>query len=120
MNRRQRRKQVLVVDPDPGALTRLRGMLDGLGYRGLGGRNVTEAGAIARGAKLSMALVASAAGRDIEGLVELLHKAAVPVVVLYASEETRPALPGATGYLATPVRTSDLISTLYRYAGAPE
>ena len=119
MNRRQRRKQVLVVEPDAGALTRLRGMVDGLGYRGLGGRSVAEAGAIARGAKLSMALVASAAGPELEGLVDLLRKAAVPVVVLYPGEETRPTLPGAAGYLPTPVRTSDLVSTLYRYAGAP-
>ncbi len=119
MNRRQRRKQVLVVDPDPGAMTRLRGMVDGLGYRGLGGRSVTEAGAIARGAKLSMALVASVAGPELADLVDVLRKAAVPVVVLYPGDEARPSLPGAAGYLPTPVRTPDLVSTLYRYAGAP-
>jgi CheY-like chemotaxis protein len=111
-------KQVLIVALDRSEATRLRGVLEGLGYRGVTG-NVTEALGLARGLRLSLALVdAAAAGPDLDHLADQLHRAAVPVVVLHPEDTPPPAVTGATAYLKKPWRTADLMQTLYRFAGA--
>lgn len=112
-----RRKQILIVDPNPGSLARLRGVLESLGYRAVGG-GVREATGLARGLKLTMAFVDGAtAGSDLDHLTSLLRRAAVPVIVLHPAEEPPPTVAGAVGHLATPWRTADLVTILYRYAG---
>src|SRR4051794_21283073 len=113
-----KRKQVLIVNPDLTEATRLRGALEGLGYRGVTG-NVTEALGLARGLRLSLALLdAAAAGPDLDHLADQLHRAAVPVVILHPEDSPPPIVTGATAYLKKPWRTMDLMQTLYRFAGA--
>lgn len=113
-----RRKQILIVDPNAASLARLRGVLEGLGYRAVGG-NVREAAGLARGLKLTLAFVdAAAAGPDLDQLSSLLRRAAVPVIVLHPAAEPPPTVAGAVARLETPWRTPDLVTILYRFAGA--
>lgn len=115
-----RRKQILIVDPDPASATRLRGVLDGLGYRGVSG-SVGEALALARGLRLHLALLdVAAAGPELDHLAGQLRRAAVPVVVIHPEEAAPPVVPGAASYLKKPWRTSDLVHLLYRFVGAAQ
>lgn len=118
MRKTTRRKQVLIVDANAASAARLRGVLEGQGYRAVAG-DVRQATGLARGLKLSLALVDGAlAGPDLDHLTGLLRRAAVPVVVLHPADDEPPDVAGAAGYLKTPWRTSDLVQTLYRFAGA--
>lgn len=120
MPRAARPKQILIVDPDPVEALRLRGVISGLGYRGVTG-GVDEALSLARSLRFHLALVDAAVAPDgLARLADHLHRAAVPVVVLHAEGETPAATPGVTGALKKPWRTNDLLTTLYRFAGAPE
>ena len=120
MPKQVRRKQILIVDPDPGAALRLRGVLEGLGYRGVAGRPA-EAMALARGLRLHLALLdAATPAEDLDHLATQLHRAAVPVIVLYPDTAPPPTVAGATAYLPRAWRAADLVQLVYRYAGAPE
>ena len=120
MPKQARRKQILIVAPDPVAALRLRGVLEGLGYRGITGRPA-EAIPLARGLRLHLALLdAATPAEDLDHLATQLHRAAVPVIVLYPDHTTPPTVAGATAYLPRSWRTADLVQLIYRYAGAPE
>ncbi len=120
MPRQTRRKTVLIVNSDPGEATRLRGVIEGLGYRAVAG-NVTEAGALARGLRLHLALLdLNAAGPGLDHLADQLHRAAVPVVIVHPEDTPAPVVSGATAALKKPWRTADLVQMLYRFAGAAQ
>ena len=127
MPRTARRKQILIIDPDTPSATRLRATIDGLGYRGLAVKP-TDAMTLARGLRLYLAVLDDAIPPDdLAHLATQLHRAAVPVVVLYtpsppaAGEPSSPppSIAGATAYLAKPWRTTDIVQMLYRFLGAP-